>query len=135
MSFKQSSLGSWRIPMTNTANNSQQTSSLNSKSTNLPSNQDSNQQQSHKPTPHLVQQSFDSQKQHKDIYWGHQIPIKKEGTLRLGLRNVNSLPINKSHSKNAALINDINEGQFDILCATEINLAWKNISADDALKE
>jgi hypothetical protein len=66
---------------------------------------------------------------------GPQITTKKEGHFRIGLRNINSLPIYKKHSKNDFFIQDIEEGDFDVFCSTEINVAWHNLTVTDRIQE
>jgi hypothetical protein len=68
-------------------------------------------------------------------HWGHELIPKIEGLLRLGVRNVNSLPIRTNHYKNDAYMRDLIEGNFDVFCGTEINIAWHNISSLDKVYE
>jgi hypothetical protein len=70
-----------------------------------------------------------------DKLWGHHMPQKMENTVRIGLRNINSLPLKSTHSKNDIFIQDIMNGQFDIFCATEVNLAWQNLDGNNKLYE
>jgi hypothetical protein len=83
----------------------------------------------------LIQQSIHCNRVNSDSHWGHKLPKKCEDILRIGLQNVNSLPIKKSHCKNEEYINDIHQGKFDIFCATEINIAWHNMENEHNLKE
>ena len=53
----------------------------------------------------------------------------------MGFRNVNSLPTQKSNSKNNQLIQDIRNAQLDCLGVAEVNLAWQNLPFHDQLKE
>jgi hypothetical protein len=122
MRIKQASLETWRTPRRR--DNIPHTSPV-----DTTVNHDTNKQ------IHLIQQQLLSTKQKIDTHWGHQIISKKDGIFRIGLRNVNSLPIKGNHNKNTALIQDIMEGELDILCATEINVAWQNVSAEDKLYE
>jgi hypothetical protein len=82
-----------------------------------------------------IQLTLTNPTQHQCTFWGHKLPEKSEGTLRIGLRNLNSLPIKKNHSKNQAFIQDIIDGQLDIMCATEVNVAWHNIPYEDRVHE
>jgi hypothetical protein len=63
------------------------------------------------------------------------MPPKSSGIIRLGLRNLNSMPLRKSHSKNEQILRDIVEGEFDIMCNTEINVAWHNVTGEDTVQE
>jgi hypothetical protein len=82
----------------------------------------------------LIQQHILSPRS-TNMVWGHRLPEKDDGIFRLGLRNINSLPLSKNHSKNELFINDIIAGAFDIFCATEVNLAWHNLPYQDRIKE
>jgi hypothetical protein len=88
-------------------------------------------------TKRLIQQSFSVVpfKKPIDSTWGHQRPINKEKVLRIGLKNINSLPLQSSHSKNTILTSDIISGNFDIFCATEVNLAWHNVTTNLKVNE
>jgi hypothetical protein len=78
--------------------------------------------------PLLIQQSIvPTTTINSNTFWGHQLTAKATGSFRLGLRNINSLPVYGNHSKNEFFIRDIQNGEFDIFCATEINVAWHNI--------
>jgi hypothetical protein len=83
----------------------------------------------------LIQQSIQGEELNGDKHWGHKLPKKYDDILRIGLRNVNSLPIKKSHCKNTEYINDIQEGNFDCFCGTEVNIAWHNMDQADKVKE
>jgi hypothetical protein len=86
--------------------------------------------------PVLVQQSISTQaRTNTNKGWGHKFHKKLEGHFRIGLCNINSLPIYKKHSKNDLLIQDIEDGEFDVFCLTEINVAWHNIINDDRIAE
>ena len=67
--------------------------------------------------------------------WGHSFGPKLENTTRIVLRNISSLPKEKTHNKNDILINEIIQSQADVYCATEINVAWQNIPAEQRIYE
>ena len=67
--------------------------------------------------------------------WGHAFGPKIENSTRIVLRNISSLPKDKIHNKNDILINEIMQCQADIYCATETNIAWQNIPAEDRVYE
>jgi hypothetical protein len=70
-----------------------------------------------------------------DESWGNQISQKPQGIFRVGLRNINSLPTQRTYSKNKQLIQDIKEYGIDCMGTTEINLAWQNLPYLDQLHE
>jgi hypothetical protein len=45
--------------------------------------------------PVLIQQNINqNEQQNQDLYWGCKLGQKREGTFRVALRNINSLPVN-----------------------------------------
>jgi hypothetical protein len=89
-----------------------------------------------KQTPTFIQQSINPNVTiTKNDIWGHCLPKKTDGILRIGVKNINSLPLSSTHNKNDLFINDIMEGEMDIFCATEINICWKNIPHHHQIKE
>jgi hypothetical protein len=147
MSPTQSTLTSWRMKTS-----SKQQSQLNS--TNQPAHSNDNiqtqnnpyskrtqrytdteNQQLSRPTNKLRQSLIhDATKNGSDI-WGHIMPPKTDGIIRIGVQNINSLPVNKTHSKNDIFIQEINNNAFDVFCATEINVSWTNLEPSDKLQE
>jgi hypothetical protein len=84
----------------------------------------------------LIQQTIHKPYLNKtDKAWGHNMPPKGEHIFRVGLRNINSLPLLSAHSKNAIFTSDILQGQYDVFCATETNIAWNNVPIQDRLNE
>jgi hypothetical protein len=63
------------------------------------------------------------------------MPNKPDIVLRNGLRNIASLPTVASHSKKSIFILDIINGNFDIFCATKVNVAWHNVKERDSISE
>jgi hypothetical protein len=100
MKHKQASLESWRI--LKERNNDP----LCQKTTN--NNIEDNQRHQ------LRQIALTNRTQNVNTFWGHKLPDKKESTFRIGLRNVNSLPTKKDHSKNHSFIQDITDGLPDV---------------------
>jgi hypothetical protein len=150
MKIKQATLQAWRSAAGRTKNESQNIGE--GKNTNRNYNEKNNEsglKNVHKddnektwaqivrelPRQYIQQSIRTSNKTNKGTWWGHQMPSKKEGHLRLGLRNINSLPINSSHSKNSIFTAEIMDGNFDIFCATEVNVAWSNLSEKDKCSE
>jgi hypothetical protein len=68
------------------------------------------------PTIRMIQQSINSLTSNSDIYWGNQLSSKVNGSFWIGLRNINFLPFQANHAKHDLLIEDVNEGDFDIFC-------------------
>jgi hypothetical protein len=80
----------------------------------------------------LIQQSINpTATTNNNNHWGHRLGQKLPGTFRVGLRNINSLPTYTRHSKNNLLIQNIEEGGFDVFCATEIYVGWHNVSSEE----
>jgi hypothetical protein len=128
MNTKQTTLQDWRIAMGQDINQSHNKSKVNK--IMIQNNQEVT------ISKNLVQQQIPNiSTEFSETYWGHQMPPKIEGIIRLGLRNVNSLPIQKVHSKNEQFIRDVFEGNFDIFCCTETNVAWHNITGQDTASE
>jgi hypothetical protein len=121
MTNKQASLNLWRLSMERDKTETQ------SQNKTTPTNENH--------SPHLIQQSIRGVKTPTSKFWGHNITKKQEGIFRLGLRNINTLPTKKNHSKNTAFLQDIIDGELDIMCATEINLAWQNVNPEDKIQE
>jgi hypothetical protein len=142
MTTKQTTLLNWR----KTAGGIHQSGQKETRNANdVNQNKQINNNQQVKPTAvninnrgnsRLIQQSIDGKNTNTNLdVWGHCMPKKTDGVIRIGLKNINSLPLNPSHSKNDSFINDIVKGVFDIFCATEINIAWKNISNQSQIAE
>jgi hypothetical protein len=134
MSPLQSTLDSWR-GLTSVNQSSPHTNPYyQQNNTTLNSNNNDNVQQQHQRN--LIQQRFSYNTLNQgDAHWGHSLTPKMEGILRLGLRNLNSLPVKRTHSKNEAFTRDIIEGDFDIFCGTETNIAWHNVKGHDRINE
>jgi hypothetical protein len=134
---KQASLTSWRKSEGRKTNESQnKTTNITENSNNIDLEETRTWAEVVK-TKRLIQQPFSAVHVKKpiDSTWGHQRPIKGDNVLRIGLKNINSLPLQSSHSKNTILTSDIISGNFDLFCATEINLAWHNVPTNLRVKE
>jgi hypothetical protein len=114
MSFIQSTLEGWR-PTARTVNNSSQFQQNQQQINNANKQRQNQTQEYHDNNSHrrLIQQPMVKSECNNDNHWGHKILNKLDGILRIGLRNVNLLPIKKSHCKNDQYIQDIYQGQFD----------------------
>ena len=84
-------------------------------------------QQTLRPSIHMNRDS--------DASWGHELAPKSQGILRLGFRNINSLPIQRLDPKNNQIILDVKSFQFDCMGVAEVNLAWQNLPYVDQLEE
>jgi hypothetical protein len=72
----------------------------------------------------------------EDANWGHYpSSVKPPGIFRLGFRNINSLPVQRSDSKNLQIVLDVKSLQLDCLGVTEVNLAWQNLPYVDQMEE
>jgi hypothetical protein len=60
--------------------------------------------------------------------WGNSLQNKQMNVIRIGFRNIRSLPISITEDKNQQLCDDIKSGQFDVFGMSEINLAWHRLS-------
>jgi hypothetical protein len=127
MSTRQATLENWRVP----------TRRISTTSLNIPTQDPITQSENYYlGVPRMIQQSIrKEQDSNKDTYWGHQIHKKLDSMCRIGVRNINSLPIKSNHSKNAFILKDIEEGEFDVFCTTEVNIAWHNVEAVDKVNE
>jgi hypothetical protein len=162
MSLQQSSLESWRIStstkaLTKKRHNIEQTTimeqqqafknsenDIGEKKTQISntisvtaSNTRNNQEDIsiHDP-PQLFQQKLcNPATDNKDKPWGHKITEKGDNIFRIGLQNINSLPLSAKHSKNELFTSEITNGQFDVYCATEVNIAWQNVPVEDKIQE
>jgi hypothetical protein len=84
----------------------------------------------HQTTINAAQQTDNSN------FGGHPLPkTKADHIFRLGFRNINSLPTQRSDPKNLQLVQDIKEAQIDLMGLTEINLAWQNLPLVDQIRE
>jgi hypothetical protein len=70
-----------------------------------------------------------------DKPWGNMLHRKNDNTVRLAFRNIKSLPTKAENNRNDELIQDINDGEFEILGLAEINLCWNNLCEKDRIKE
>ncbi len=68
-------------------------------------------------------------------HWGNIMSTKERGIFRIGFRNINSLPVQRSHPKNLKLIEDIKEANVDCMGIAEVNLAWQHLPYTDQLHE
>jgi hypothetical protein len=59
--------------------------------------------------------------------WGHSIKSKPTNTLRIAMRNINSLPVSLPNSKHEELLNDITSNKIDIMGIVETNLCWPHL--------
>jgi hypothetical protein len=127
MSPIQSTLNSWRN-LTNIAQTKRRTETELNFSEN--ENQNQNQHENQEGLPRLVQQHI-NETSNNNRRWGHELRNKEENHFRIGLRNINSIPTYSKHSKNELMIKDIIDGDFDVFCLTETNVAWHNIPSND----
>lgn len=68
--------------------------------------------------------------------WGDPFNTNKdEDVFRIGLRNINGMPIDANQLKNYEIFSDIRTGNFDIFGITETNLAWHTLNEADRLNE
>jgi hypothetical protein len=123
MSQKQATLTKWRTSAGQSINNSHRII------------QNESQSDTYLKKNFLQQKLTNTLNNTTDQRWGHKMPIKTNSTFRIGLRNINSLPVMSSHSKNHIFTNDIREGEFDVFCATEVNVAWQNVPEQDRIQE
>ncbi len=67
------------------------------------------------------------------LSWGNNLiaTSKPKNTTRIAFRNINSLPPHLPDPKHDQLINDIRNGQFDIIGLAETNLRWHNLPDSD----
>lgn len=71
-----------------------------------------------------------------DDEWGDPFNHNKDDDVfRIGLRNINGLPIDASHMKNYEIFSDIRTGKFDVFGITETNLAWHTLTESDRINE
>jgi hypothetical protein len=68
-------------------------------------------------------------------HWGDPMQTKEKGIFRIACRNIKSIPMNQSNTRNEELILDIQKGEFDIIGLSEVNVAWQNIESENQLKE
>lgn len=84
--------------------------------------------------PHEAQPP-DNQPEHRDnLGWGDNLLPKPSRTIRLGVRNVRSLPSTSNGDKNTNLIQDIQDASLDIIGINEINVSWQSVSVTDSLQ-
>jgi hypothetical protein len=66
--------------------------------------------------------------QHNNIsHWGDTLNTKDNKCVRIGCRNVNSLPITQVNSRNDELFQDISSAHIDVFGLSEINVAWNKV--------
>jgi hypothetical protein len=67
--------------------------------------------------------------------WGDTIGKKEEGVLRIACRNINSMPMSASNSKNLELVEDMKVGEIDLIGLSEVNISWRHLPPEDQYKE
>lgn len=88
--------------------------------------------QLHDP-PHEAQPPGEQLNDREHVGWGDILQRKPERTIRIGFRNVRSLPATSAGQKNTDLIQDIQDASLDILGISEVNIAWQAVSTYDSL--
>lgn len=78
-------------------------------------------------------QSFHSNNSTASITWGDALETKRAKHVRIGFRNINSLPLAGSDPTNKGIIQDIYDGKLDVLGCSEINIAWQNVSINSSV--
>jgi exonuclease III len=66
-----------------------------------------------------------------NIHWGHDITSTSHpaSSIRIAMRNVNSLPTKLPDSRHDSLVHDITSAHIDIMGMVETNITWQKIPA------
>lgn len=75
-------------------------------------------------------QSSNPESDLEDGPWGDAIEIHQDSHVRIGFRNINSLPLASNDNKHGGILQDISDGKLDVLGCSEINVAWQNVSVN-----
>ncbi len=69
-----------------------------------------------------------------EIY-GDSMPTKKDHVFRIGVQNINNLPVSAGHQKSKRMVNHIKNGQYDLFLVSEVGLRWNKIPSHDQWSE
>jgi hypothetical protein len=67
----------------------------------------------------------------KATHWGDKLQAKEPNKVRIGIRNVNSLPSSSQDPEHIQIVEDIRTAELDIIGLSEVNLSWQNISEQE----